>query len=858
MTEERVRLTVNGEALDVASAPGSRLLWVLREHLGLRGAKYGCGEGECGACTVLLDGTPRPSCRVPMAEVEGRSVLTIEGLAGPGGLHPVQSAFLAAGALQCGYCTPGMILAVVALLERDPHPDEFAVRTALQGHICRCGTYGRILRAVELASGPGPRAALPASPRPALRNREVDRPLDLTPAAERPYFDVLPDGLVAVLPPENGSRGGWGDGGAFLHLGGTGQVTAFIGKVDGGQDNRTELTQLVAEELHVAPDRVALVMGDTDLSPFDIGTFGSRSTPDAGLHLRLAAAAGRRALADLAREHLGGVDVVLDQGVARAADGSRQVPFADLVEGIRLVVTASRGDELTPPSQWRIAGTAVPRSTSAAAVTGRKAFPSDIVLTGMLEARVLPHPFLGAQIHSLDLTGAERVAGAKVVREGDLVAVVAEDGAVAARALAAIRADFGEPPAVSNSNLVSHLRANPVSAEGWGGALAEEEGDLDRALRTASTGLSATYFLPYIAHAPMEPRTALARWTGGRVTVWTGTQRPFGVRRQVAEALKLPEERVAVLVPDFGGGFGGKHTGEAAVAAAILARREGRPVRVSWSREDEFTQGYLRPAAVIDVRAAVAPDGRILAWEHRNLNSGANAIAPPYLTATRRLVFQPAASPLRQGSYRALAATANNFARECHVDELAELAGADPVAWRLDQIDDQRLRDALRRLAEILSWGAQPQGNGVGLGVAVGLEKDARIATGAEVLVDGDGRLTVRRMVSVFDCGAVVSPDNLVNQIEGAMVMGLGGALFESIEFSDGQIQNGRFSRYRVPRIGDLPKIDVELINRPGTESAGAGETPIIAVAPAIANAIHAATGRRLRSLPLAPTGHLG
>lgn len=855
MSEERVRLTVNGEPLVVTAAPESRLLWVLRDRLALRGAKYGCGEGECGACTVLLDGTPHPSCRIPLSEVGDRRITTIEGLAGSEGLHPVQAAFLAERALQCGYCTPGMILAAVALLDRDPNPDSEAVRRALEGNVCRCGAYARILRAVDLALRGAPAVAPSAPAEPRIRSRAATRPMDLTAAEDRPYFDVLPDGLVAVLPPESGSRGGWGDGGAFLHLGGTGRVTAFIGKVDGGQDNRTELSQLVAEELRVPPDRVALVMGDTDLSPYDVGTFGSRSTPDAGLHLRLAAAAGRRALTDLARERLGTVDVVLEQGVARA--GSRQVQYADLVEGLRTVITASRSEELTPSPRWQVAGKPFPRSTSATAVTGRKAFPADIVLPGMLEARVLPHPFLGARIRGLDVSGAESLAGVKVVREGDLVAAIADDGAMAARAVAAIKADFGEPPEVSNANLVNHLRAHPVSSEGWGGAFTEEDGDVDRALSTSARMLSATYFLPYIAHVPMEPRTALARWSGGRVTIWTGTQRPFAVRRQVAEALGAAEDQVEVLVPDFGGGFGGKHTGEAAVAAAILARREGRPVRVSWSREEEFTQGYLRPAAVIDIRAALGPDGGISAWDHRNLNSGANAIVPPYATASRRLSFQPAASPLRQGSYRALAATANNFARECQIDELAALAGADPFAWRLERIDDGRLREALRRLGELMNWGARAPATGVGRGVAVGLEKDSRIATGAEVRVDGDGRPSVDRLVSVFDCGAVVNPDNLVNQIEGAMVMGLGGALFESIEFRDGQILNGHFSRYRVPRIGDLPQLDVELIDRPGTESAGAGETPIIGVAPAIANAIHAATGLRLRSLPLAPDGRL-
>jgi len=859
-----VRLTVNGQSRELNADPGAPLLRVLRDQLRMKGTKYGCGEGACGACTVLLDGEPHLSCSTTLAEVGERAVTTIEGLVPAGQLHPVQAAFLAEGALQCGFCTPGMVLRAAALLAANPTPDELQIRTALNGHICRCGAYSRILRAVARAGAaattPSPMPAPgPIAPRPQSRGRQ---PFDLTPALDRPYFDLLPDGLVAVLPgaPPSASGPPWPDGGAFVHVGSTGVVTAFIGKVDGGQDNRTALTQLVAEELRVDPARVVMVMGDTDISPFDVGTFGSRSMPDAGLHLRLASVAARRGLLELAHDRLGageGDRLQAADGWVRTADGSRAITYADLVEGVRLVREASRDEELTPPANWTVAGEPSSRVTSPAAVTATKVYPSDLVVEGMLEGRILAHPFHGAQLVSLDLTRAEQVEGVAVIREGDLVGAVGEDAALVARAIALVDAAWSPPPKVSSATISEYLRQHLVKAEGWGGSLLEEGGDVAAALEAGERRLTATYTIPYIAHVPMEPRSAVASWQGDAVKVWTGTQRPFAVRQEVAEALGVAQARVEVVVPDFGGGFGGKHTGEAAVAAATLARRVGRPVRVAWSRAEEFTQGYLRPAAVIDVASAVAADGTISAWDFTNLNSGPHAIRAPYAIPHWRLRFEPAASPLRQGSYRALAATANNFARESHIDELAHLVGEDPLRYRLRQLTDRRLADVLERVAQRAGWEGRRTGDGHGFGLAVGLEKDGRIATCAEVQVHSDRRLEVVRLVTGFDCGAIVSPDNLANQVEGAAIMGLGGALFEAVEFTDGEITNASLRQYRVPRFLDVPPVEVVLVDRPEEQPAGGGETPIMAVAPALANAIFAATGHRLRALPLAPQGML-
>ena len=294
----------------------------------------------------------------------------------------------------------------------------------------------------------------------------------------------------------------------------------------------------------------------------------------------------------------------------------------------------------------------------------------------------------------------------------------------------------------------------------------------------------------------------------------------------------------------------------AALEAARLAKVAGKPVKLVWTREEEFTWAYFRPGGLIETAAGVDKDGKLTAWEFHNYNSGGSGIATPYKVASSKVVFHATASPLRQGSYRALAATANHFARESLMDELAHAAGIDPLAFRLRNLEDPRLRAVLEDAAARFGWGKSKPGAGHGFGLALGSEKGGHVATCAEVAVDkATGSVKVVRAVTVFECGAVVNPDHLRNQVEGAVIQGLGGALFEAIQFRDGKILNPRFSRYRLPRFGDIPQIEVALIDRKDLPAAGGGETPIVAIAPAIANAIFNASGVRLRSMPLAPKG---
>jgi isoquinoline 1-oxidoreductase len=441
--------------------------------------------------------------------------------------------------------------------------------------------------------------------------------------------------------------------------------------------------------------------------------------------------------------------------------------------------------------------------------------------------------------------------GAVAVRDGNFVGVAAPSSALATSALAAIHAQWKEQPQPSNKELFDYLRKNSEAGDDPFNA-----GNFDQAFASAPHQLRQTYTVSYIAHVPLEPRAALAKWDGDSLTVWTGTQRPFGVRSELAEAFRMPEGKIRVLMPDTGSAYGGKHSGETAIEAARLARAAKRPIKINWTREEEFTWAYFRPAGVIDVASGATAEGLISAWEFHNYNSGSAGIRTYYEIPNQRILFHESHSPLRQGSYRALAATANHFARESHMDELAHELKMDPLDFRIKNLKNDRLRAVFTAAAEKFGWASRKTMPGIGFGMGGGYEKLGNVATFVEVHVDrNSGDVNIARVVTAFECGAVVNPDNLRNQIEGANVQGLGGALFEAIEFENGKILNSRLSRYRVPRFSDLPPIQAILLDRKDIPSAGAGECPLIGLAPAIANAIFDASGVRLRSLPLVPNG---
>lgn len=670
--------------------------------------------------------------------------------------------------------------------------------------------------------------------------------------ARRDFLRMLGGGLVVLvaLPRGDAQEAGGGRGfgapapqdiGAWLHIAESGAITVYTGKVEMGQNIRTSLTQAVAEELRSSPSQISLVMGDTMLTPYDMGTFGSLTTPQMAPQLHRAAAAAREMLLDLAAETWQRPRTALSVSNGSVHDGSgAALSFGELTKGRKLTKTISAGVRVTPATEWKIAGHDLKKVNARAIVTGQEKFISDIRLPGMMYGRIVRPPAFQSTLVSADVQPAREIPGVVVVSDGDFVGVACDDSSKLDRAAAAIKMEWKTNPQTNSRDLYDYLRSHPsrgASPVQW---------------QPAGSGISieASYNVAYIAHTPLEPRAAVAQWENDHLTVWTGSQRPFGIRSELAQAFGLPEDHIRVVASATGSGYGGKHTGECAVEAARLARGTGKPVKLTWTREEEFTWAYFRPAGVIDVRSAARQDGTITSWQFHNYNSGNAAIRSPYNIPNQIAEFHATESPLRQGSYRGLAASANHFARESHMDELAHAVGMDPAAFRLRNSTDPRLRAVIEASTERFRWGSARTRPNQGFGLMAGFDKGGYISCCVEITV-ADQRVTVDRVVQAFECGAIVNPEQLRNLITGSIIQGLGGALFEAIEFDNGRISNPRLSQYRVPRFSDIPQIEVVMLDRRDLPSAGAGETPIVGVAPAIGNAIFDATGKRLRSMPL-------
>jgi isoquinoline 1-oxidoreductase len=655
------------------------------------------------------------------------------------------------------------------------------------------------------------------------------------------------------------SQGGAGDAipaASRLHLGEDGAITVLTGKVDVGQGSRTEIQQAAAEELRVAPEAVLVMLADTAVTPDDGSTAGSRTTPSTVPVVRRACASAREMLVRSAAEQWG-VDVArlqVKDGVVE--HDARKFSYQDLARSKRFTSATDegvpRGVQLTPIADWMVLGKTLLKTDAREVVSGRHQYPSDIVRPGMLYGAVSRAPSYGARLGKIDIAPAKEY-GATAVREGEFVGCAAKTSYAARQALAAIAetAQWEEAPHPPSEGLGAYLKQKAqTSGEGRRGPRLRESGDVDGALGGSAKVFEASYEIPYVQHAPMEPRAAVAEWNGRHLTVWTATQRPFGVQQQLMDAFHLSASQARVIVPDSGGGFGGKHTGEVAIEAARLAKAAGKPVSLRWTRAEEFAWAYFRPAAAFEAKA-VLEGNKVAAWDFTSYNPGTAGIETPYEIANVRTQYYPCDSPLREGSYRGIGATGNNFAREVFMDELAVVAGMDPLEFRLANLKDARLKNVLEAAAEKFGWrGGKPLGTNRGVGIAGGTEKGSYVAVCAEVYVDGK-QVVIERLVTAFECGAILNPQNLKAQVDGCIIQGLGAALSEEIRFANGKLLNGRFSNYEVPRFRDVPPMETVLLDRRDLDPAGAGETPIIGVAPALANAVFDATGRRVRSLPL-------
>lgn len=686
----------------------------------------------------------------------------------------------------------------------------------------------------------------------------AERPSHYFTTNRRDFFEILGSGIAITFAAVNTSYGLSTEGlpenqiGAWLHIGEDGAVTIYSGKAEVGQNIRTSLAQVVAEELGVEMKKITMILGDTALTPYDRGTFGSRSTPYMGPQLRKAAASARELILDLAAAEWKTDRSLLsiNEGNVTNKNTNQAVNIGKIVKGKQLVQTIDDKVALKKIDDWKIAGTSVKKVNGESFVTGRHKYVSDMKLPGMLYGKILRAPAYGATLISADLSEAKKMAGVVAVHDGDFVGVAAGDLSTANKALQSIKAEWKFEPQPSRKDIFDYLRKTSKADD-----RAEKSGDVSSAFSKAEIKIGQTFTVDYIAHVPLEPRAGVAQWEGSKLTVWAGTQRPFGVQEDLADVFQMPKQNIRVIQPDTGSGYGGKHTGEAGMEAARLAKEAGKPVKVVWTREEEFTWAYFRPAGVIDVKAGADKNGMLTSWEFHNYNSGGSGIDTPYEVKNTLIQFHPSDSPLRQGSYRGLAATANNFARESIMDDLAAELKIDPLEFRLKNLSEKRMIDVLEAAAKAFGWGAKPEKDH-GFGIACGEEKGSYVAACAEIVFDrNENDVRVLRAAVAFECGGIINPNHLENQIMGSIIQGLGGALFERIDFKDGKILNPKLSAYRVPRFGDVPKLDIVMLNRKDLAPAGAGETPIIGIAPAVRNAIANATGKRLYTLPLVPQG---
>jgi len=696
---------------------------------------------------------------------------------------------------------------------------------------------------------------------------------DTTRMDRREFVKLLGGGIVVVVnlgplklfdsaDPDTLQRGYPEDINAYLHIAEDGKVTLFSGKIEMGQGVMTSLTQMAAEDLRVSFETIHIVMGDTDSCPWDMGTFGSLTTRMFGPAVRAAAGQARLVLTDLAAQRLGvsrDALTVEDGVVYVEGDRSRHVSYGELARGQAITHTVDEKAVLRSVEEFTVMGTSPTRLDAYEKVTGAAKFAGDIRLPGMLYARILRPPAHGATLRRLDTSAAEAMHGVTVVSQEGLVAVLAADPETAAKALNRVEADFDVPtPIADTESIFEHLVESAPSAN-----TTEQAGDLAMGRAQCAQTFEAAYYNSYVAHAPIEPHTALAHIQGGKATVWSSTQAPFPQQSTIAREIGFRTEDVRVITPYVGGGFGGKVPGQQAVEAARLAKITGAPVQVAWTRAEEFFYDSFRPAAVMKVGSGIDGEGKIRLWDYQVYGAGSRGSGVFYdiLNRSVRVYGEwgrapEGMHPFAVGAWRAPAANSNRFAAEQQIDIMASAAGIDPLEFRLRNTTDERMLAVLRKAAEVYGWetAAAPRGSGRGRGLACGIDAETYVAHIADVTVDlATGHVQVERIVCAQDMGIVVNPDGARMQIEGCIAMGLGYALGEEIRFEGGRILDTNFDTYKLARFSWMPRIEATLVSNDSLPPKGGGEPAIINVGAVVANAIFDATGARIHHLPMTP-----
>ena len=662
---------------------------------------------------------------------------------------------------------------------------------------------------------------------------------------DRPLWSDDPESPVAEYPEAT-----------LLEISADGRVTAYSGKVEYGQGIRHGFALAIADELDIPIDSVTVMLADTSLVPYDRATVGSASTRTVGLQMRRAAATLRRSLISLASDYFetDAATLTFESGkVIRSGEHTGEVTFAGLLPSSQVTLDIPEDIRPKPQAEFNAMGSDHPRSDAVARVTGKAIYAQDVFIEGMVHAVVIRPPSYGAKLLNVEAARAEQTPGfMQFIHDGDFAAVICDSADAATNAAQMVRARWKELDLdVSDFSMPVALKeqANDLVS-------LRDDGDVSGAFDAAEHVVEGVYYAPYVANAAMEPSAAVAQWDGDSVTVWCSSRSPFGEREAVAAALDVPELNVRVICTDVGGSFGTR-SATISVDAARIAKAVGRPVKIAHTRDEEFVWSTVRPAALIEIRCAVDSSGAITGWEYAAYHSGESPFRGRrgadtlYDVPNVSINVANSISPLQAGSYRSLGGAINHFAREVHMDRVASQLGIDPVAFRLNNLSHPRLRKTLESAVDVFDWSASKTGTN-GIGVAIGYDAGSFLTQAAEVSATGK-EVRVYRVHTSFDCGLVLNPEGVRNQVEGSIIMGMGTALWESIEFDGRRILNPSFSRYRVPRITETPALDVTLVGDPDTPSTGAGEPAIVTVAAAIANAVTSATGRPIDTLPITP-----
>jgi nicotinate dehydrogenase subunit B len=665
-------------------------------------------------------------------------------------------------------------------------------------------------------------------------------------------------------------------------------VKLAVGKVEIGQGVLIALSQIAAEELDVALDRIDILSGDTDEAPDEGSTSSSQSIEVSGRSVRLISAELRsRVLSRLAQRLNCAVDdlsvedgVFLQHGSPTGHDYwsfSGQEDFAADIAGSVMP---------KPPSSYRIVGQPIPRRDLMAKVTGA-AFIHDIVRPDMLHARVLRQPSRAAKLAAMDEAAIRKAAGGAmdIVRVGDFVGFVAADETAVQRAAVAAPAHArwtGVRVLTPLQQEAAWFRDQPSDDRHFGDAAPASD---------AGTVVSETYSRPFVAHAALAPSCGLAEYRDGHLSVWSHTQGVYPLRNSIADILGLTRDQVTVRHAHGAGCYGHNGADDAALDAAIIAlQRPGHCIRVQWRREEEFGFEPVSTAHMTRLRAVLDDAGRPVDWTAEvwagshvqrpvfggtmlahealpNPPAPAKANDPPeanggggtrngfplYDFAKKRVIHHLAlATPVRTSSLRGLGALPNVFALECFMDELADRAGVDPVAYRLSLLSDLRGRHLIQNVAERCGWASRgPVGTGRGLGLAWSRYKNKAAYACVAVELDVDQDITLRRVWCAADAGLVINPDGARNQLEGGIVHAASMTLKEQVTLDGDGITSVDWDRYPIMRFSEVPEIDTVLVHNPDQPTLGMGECTFGPTAAAIGNAVAHALGVRIRDMPL-------